>query len=236
MATLPAPSVMQDPKTYPYHRPQKRRMVSSAGPETFILTDMWKAGEITPFTAEILCLPTRTYLAHICKMASGNSRDDLLGTFLLDHWANSTADVVTETAQSWLSLALKPASGWFGKIDKIITELGRLKVGWGGDAAQTPSQALLNQIEQVLQALPQDTREPEIEIDPSDASVVTRWWGEGNASAFSMTFTGNGKVYGVVSAAAEEMPASWECDVHDETRIEDRISHPLIRRVLTEAA
>lgn len=236
MATLPAPPLVQDAKSYPYLRLPKGRLLSSDGAETFVLTDMWKAGETTPFNADLLCFPTRTYVASICNMALGNSRDELLRAVLIDPWGSAKANDLTENAQSWLSLAHKPFSGWFSKIDKIITELGRLKIGWDGEAAQPPSQLLLNQIEQVLQALPQETKEPEVEIDPSDGSVVTRWWGEGNASAFSLTFTGNGKVYGVASSTAEEVPASWECDVHDETKIEDRISHPLVRKVLAEAA
>lgn len=126
-------------------------------------------------------------------------------------------------------------SGWSGKIDKIVTELGRLKSDWDGNGAVSPSPALINQLERALHTLPHETKEPEVEVDPSDGSVVIRWWSADGEAAFSMTFVGNDKLYAVMSSSGDAS-TSWQCSVRDETKIIDNIENLLIRKVLVSNA
>ncbi|GGN51451.1 hypothetical protein GCM10011349_24030 [Novosphingobium indicum] len=128
------------------------------------------------------------------------------------------------------------SSGWARTLDRLIGDLGRLKAGWDGSDAAALPQKVLDQMEQVLRLLPQDTQEPEIEVDPSDSSVAARWWGPEGKSAFAMTFTGNGRVYAVASCVDEVPPPSWDSDTEDETKIIDKIDTPLIQKALTHSS
>lgn len=128
------------------------------------------------------------------------------------------------------------ASGWSKILDRLISDLGRLKAGWDGNGAKPLPQKLLDQLEQVLRLLPQDTQEPEVEVDPSDSSVAVRWWGPQEQSAFAMTFTGNGRVCAVTSCMDEVPPPSWDSEADDETKIIDKVDNPLIRKALAHSS
>lgn len=144
-----------------------------------------------------------------------------------------TVNLIREQVDCWTNAK---SGDWAQRLDKIIIELGRLKPNWDGEGAPAPSQSLLTQMEQALQNLPRETREPDVEIDPSDNSIALRWWTDDNQAAFAMTFTGNGRVYGVTSSSAEQPAPSWDCLTEEETKIIDKTDHPLIKRALFETA
>ena len=149
----------------------------------------------------------------------------------------SSVDWIVDANMTW-TLAVGVQSSvlpnvWLSRLDRAIRELGRLKAGWDGPGSQPLSHAFLVQIEGALAVLPGDTREPELEVDGSDCSVTARWWTPDGQSAFAMTFTGQGKVHGVTSSTSVSPPSAWHCETDEETKILDRIDHPLIRQALT---
>lgn len=122
---------------------------------------------------------------------------------------------------------------WLARLDRIISELGRLKAGWDGAGSRPLPHSMLVQIETALAVLPSETQEPDVEVDGSDNSVTFRWWASGEETAFAMTFTGNGKVHGVTSSTLMTPPPAWHCSVNEDTKLLDRIDHPMIRNALT---
>lgn len=240
MATLPLPpSVVFSPTVMqPLGELEQAPLVSSGWTNTGYVFDEGRTGAIISGNYEVLCAPENTFRSSTPRTMSGKARGEFFASLLSLLPANAEFEweAPHKLAQPWLPHRQKLVSGWFEKLDRIITELGRLKTGWDGDAAPAPANSLLNQMERVLRTLPHNTREPEVEVDPSDGSVVARWWDGDNQTAFTMTFTGNSKVYGISSSMNETPPPSWECSVDDETKIVDRIEHPLVHKVLFETA
>jgi hypothetical protein len=124
---------------------------------------------------------------------------------------------------------------WQCRLERVVKELGRLR----SDDAQdflAPTDSHLTELETALGVLPADTRDPEVEVDGSDASITVRWWTDDRASAFAITFPGNGRAYGTASSVQEAPPHSWCFRVSDETKILDGIEHSVIRKAMTGRA
>lgn len=240
MATLPLPPsvVLGSTTMQPLGEIEHAPLASSGWKKTSYVFDEGGLGTMILGNFEVWCIPTDTFRSSTPRTVSGKAKGEFFASLLSLSPAKAEFewDALRNLAQSLLPQKHKLVSGWYEKLDRIITELGRLKTGWDGDTAPAPANSLLNQMERVLRTLPHATREPEVEVDPSDGSVVARWWGEDNQIAFTMTFTGNGKVYGIISSINETPPPSWECSVQDETKIVDRINHPLVHKVLFETA
>lgn len=194
-------------------------------------------GVVVPEAFDVLCVPANAFRSSRPRSLCAATKRGVWAAFVEQLSSNLVeGSAIDHFAKSWLPVRQRASSGWFDKLDKIITELGRLKNGWDGDSAPAPSQSLLNQMERALRALPHETSEPSIEVDPSDGSVAVRWWADDHNSAFSLNFTGNERVYGVFSSIDQPPPPSWDCFVNDETKIIDRIEHPVVRKMLLENA
>jgi hypothetical protein len=116
-----------------------------------------------------------------------------------------------------------PAKDWARHLDRVVSSLGRLKDDWAGPSSLAPSQAILVDLETVLRVLPSNTKEPEVDVDPSDGSVTVRWWSADEKTAFAMSFLGNASVYGITTCAIGISPSAWHFAVSEETKILDAI-------------
>lgn len=111
--------------------------------------------------------------------------------------------------------------GWADTLERIIQEIGRLPDNWDGPGSITPSDKMVRDVENVLQALPAQTVEPELEVDSSDGSVTVRWISADFSRSFALSFAGNARVTLVGSALGGLPPVTINCSTREETRVLD---------------
>jgi len=109
-------------------------------------------------------------------------------------------------------------SGWLGKLERIVNDLGRLTSDWDGPGSVVPSPKTLVDLETALRCLPSSTGEPEVEADSSDGSLTLTWENIADKH-IAATFVGNGRIFLFVSSSEGSHSAS--ASVADDVRIQD---------------
>jgi hypothetical protein len=97
--------------------------------------------------------------------------------------------------------------------DEIITAIGALEDGWSGEQSKAPSPSVSADIVVALAGMA-FAKEPDVEVDPDDGSVILRWLKA--SESFSLTFLGKGNVAGCYLPSTE--PAAWRVPVGEASK------------------
>lgn len=92
--------------------------------------------------------------------------------------------------------------------ERIRRDLERLKDGWGGSGTIAPSTAALAEAELLLDALPTQTREPEVEVDEETGHITLRWTPSGVATSLAFLMRGSGAILAVKTSVGGAPVAS----------------------------
>jgi hypothetical protein len=116
---------------------------------------------------------------------------------LLTRSQGRPAAVSTGSKCVFIELVKRPrrsAPAFRDKMERTRRDLERLADGWCGEGSAAPSESVFSDLDRLLEALPENTTVPQVEVDQDTGAVTLRWQRDGLDRALSFIVKGTGQI------------------------------------------